>query len=188
MPRLRFHSRIEFFFVDHKAFMTALRDQIHTIVCLDGEDELLSFNGDQFDRGGDFKTRRCGGLMADVDMRSNRLFLRPIEVWVDGLDTRLLQKADEKARGKYLRHRDKLFRLGIKRRNRFGHRHFELVHVSDAGLERFFHVVIESECRPTIESKDIDAAAQRHTQLLLHHLPVLILDCGRAANDHRGER
>jgi len=52
-------------------------------VRFDRKNELSVANFDQFDGCRDLKTRRRGGFVTDIDVSTNRLLFRPVEVGVN---------------------------------------------------------------------------------------------------------
>lgn len=139
--------------------MTASGDHVYAVVSLDSKDELLSFHSNQFNRCCSLKPRWRGGLVADVDVRSDGLFVRPVEVRIDCLDARPLKKADKKACGKYFRHCDQPIQVLLVGRLK------ELTRLPVKGV--VFANSNPRQCRSS------GARLQRHYQLRVRKIDVL---------------
>ena len=79
--------------------MPACGDPILAVVGLHGKYELLALHGDQLDSGRDGETDRRRRLVADVDVRPDRLLVWPVDVRVDGPDAGPFDQPDEESGG-----------------------------------------------------------------------------------------
>src|SRR4051794_29992045 len=84
--------------VDHVSLVRAFGDRIDAVVRLDFELEALALYIGEADFHRDFKSRRRRRGMAYIDVGTERLFCRPIQMRIDGLNASPFQKTDHESR------------------------------------------------------------------------------------------
>jgi len=94
---------IKFLFIDHEPLMPPLGNQVYAIMGFHCKDKLFSFDRDQFNANRDLQAGRRCRFMADIDVYSNGLLLRPIEVRIDCLDAGPFKKTNQETRGEDFR-------------------------------------------------------------------------------------
>src|SRR5438105_2747134 len=141
MTDLASDPRFELRLVDDESLMPPLGNDIDTIMRLHGKEKLLTVDGDELDRCGDFESRRRCGFVAHIDVDADALLIRPIEMRIDRLDAGPFEETNEKSGCENFRHHQEFAGLGIECGNRLRPRNDKLVLVAQAGLERWLQVV-----------------------------------------------
>ena len=121
-------------FLNNEAFMLASGYKVNAIMGFNIKQQALAIYFDQFDVGSDFKSGRCRGLVANINMGADALFIGPVQMRINAQNTGPFQKPHQKPGGENLGHLDKFVRFRVKPGYGLGNRDNKLMAKNETGL------------------------------------------------------